>query len=74
MAGLVPLSEFDVASFLEESELPANERIIVRIQVGSDERPTVIHMNSELLDAFSSQRREIFGPESGVSEGRDLFR
>lgn len=34
---LLPFSEFDVSSFFEESELPANKGIVVGIEACCDE-------------------------------------
>lgn len=69
----VPPSEFDESSLFEESELPANERVVVWVEVGGDERSAVVAVDSESFDVFPSDGREIFDPEVGLFEFGDGF-
>jgi hypothetical protein len=67
------LAILDVASLFEEGELPPNEGIIVRVHLRSDERSTVIDVDTEFLDVLPSNGREISHPMVRIDEIRDLL-
>ena len=66
-------SVLDIASLLEQGELPPDEGIVVGVDLGGDEGATVIDVDTEFLDMFSSQRREVSHPVVGVDEIWDLL-
>ena len=43
----VPLSKLHLASLLEGVEVPADKRVIVRVNTGRDEGPPPIHLDKE---------------------------
>lgn len=67
------MPELDESLLFEDSELPSNERIVVRIEIGSDEGSAVITMQAELFDVFSSERGEVLDPEMCILEIGDDF-
>jgi len=66
-------SKQNVVSFLEKSELPLDERIIIWIYIGSDEGSSVINSDTESLEIFSCEGMEISCPEFGISEFRNIL-
>ena len=67
------MPELDKSLLFEDSELPSNERIVVRIEISSDEGSAVVTMQAKLFDVFSSERREVLDPEMCILEIGDDF-
>ena len=66
-------SKQNIISFLEKSELPLDERIIIWIYIGSDEGSSVINSDTESLEIFSCEGMEISCPEFGICEFRNIL-
>lgn len=47
--GVIPLSELDFAHLLQVCELPLDERVVVWVDVGGDERPSPVNASTHLL-------------------------
>ena len=65
------LAKSDFALLSQLVELPANERIVVRIEVGCDERASPVDFDAHLLEIRDGQRREILQPV--VSFGKSFY-
>lgn len=63
----------DVVSFLQEGELPLDERIVVRINISSDERSSVINSNTKRLQISSGEGMEVTTPEFTISKLGNIF-
>lgn len=53
--------------------MPSDKRIIVRIEISSNKRSTVVAVQTKLFDVLSSQRWEVLDPEMGILEIGDDF-
>jgi hypothetical protein len=69
----LPLSVFDETFLFQYGELPADERVIVRVQLSGDERTAVIDMSSKTLYVFSAYRWEVFHPIVCICKIRDCL-
>ena len=70
MRSELPLSKFYEAFLLQEGELPADEGIVVGVEVGCDEGPAVVAVQAESFDVVFSERWEILDPETGLTKFR----
>lgn len=69
----VALAETDFALLSELVELPANERVVVGVVVGGDERASPVDLDSHLLEIGDGQWREVLEPMVSLGERFDFL-
>jgi len=69
----VSLSKSKLFLRLQQIELPPDERIIVRVHRGSDERPSPVREKTKALEVLFRFRWEVFEPVVRVLEFRYFF-
>lgn len=67
------LTELDVISFLQEGELPLDERVVVRVDISGDERSSVVDSDTERLQISGGEGMEVTAPEFSVLELGNIF-
>ena len=65
------LTKFNKTSLFEQSKLPSNEWIIIRVHFCCDKWSTVINVHSEFLYTLATYWREVFCPECWLTKWRN---
>lgn len=60
----LPLAKLDAVLLLQPDELPANERVVERVDIRGDHGTPPVHSNTHSFQIGHHQRREIVEPDT----------